>query len=65
MAKHSTGVNPKPGERLSENLSSVIVEDAPRSTQFKIVVGGIILLVAIVLITVVTDFVTTGEIMRR
>jgi len=59
------GAQIKPRERLSENVSSVTTQDAPRSQRFKIVVGGIIVLVVLVLITVVTDLITTGEVMKK
>ncbi len=49
---------------VSENLTGVIV-DAPRSRQFKIIVGVIVVLVILVLMTIVADYLTIGDVMRR
>ena len=71
MANKSSGVRSDsvnsqvtPVKPVSENLAGGIV-DAPRSRQFKIIVGVIVVLTVLVLTTIVADYLTTGEVMRR
>jgi hypothetical protein len=53
-----------PAKPVSESLAGVIV-DAPRSRQFKIIVGVIVVLTVLVLTTVVADYLTTGDVRRK
>ncbi|MDG0867486.1 hypothetical protein [Candidatus Lucifugimonas marina] len=64
MTSQSPPESPKPAEPHSENFVGVL-NTPPRSARFKLVVGMIVALVAIVLITVATDFFTTGEVMKK
>lgn len=55
----------KPATPLSANFADVVVKQTPRSRRFKIVIGLIILFAAIVVITIITDLLTTGKAMER
>ena len=53
----------RPAKPMSENLAGVIVH-APRSRQFKIIVGVIVVLTVLVLTTIVEDYLTTKEVKK-
>ena len=60
----STNSQVRPAKPMSENLADVIVQ-AQRSRQFKIIVVVIVVLTVLVLTTIVADYLTTKEVMRK